>query len=75
MTFDRHYRDSSPEIKNNPATEVANSNENWQSIGALAARLTAKCSEAMTLGQFEVAEAFHCKLIDLEIKNCRGNEK
>lgn len=44
-----------------------NSNETWQSVGSLAERLKSKCVEAIALGQSEVAETYHQKLVEQEV--------
>lgn len=41
--------------------------DTWQSVGNVAERLKSKCIEAMNLGQFETAEAYHEKLVEQEV--------
>lgn len=43
------------------------SKDNWQSVGDLADRLKSKCVEAIALGQPEVAETYHQKLVEQEV--------
>lgn len=41
--------------------------DTWQSVGDVADRLKSKCVEAMALGQSEVAETYHQKLVEHEV--------
>jgi len=44
-------------------------NDNWQPVSEVAKRLREKSVKAMNDGMFEIAEAYHDKALQLEIKD------